>query len=217
MLLHKCQKTGSLTLYLLDLSDIDFPFGLNLFDVSENLRSDMLGLPMAVDRVMHVFERLFPGESRMLLEKILRFITLTLIDNPGATLADIPRLLIDDRYRARLVKNVTNYHARFYWENEYNALSSSNKRRDTMTLTNRIPTLLSNPLLENIIAQKKTTIDFRRSIDRREIVLIRLPVQKFQQTASIVGTMLIAELFRATFSFSDTALSDRPGFSLYRR
>lgn len=201
--------------YLLDLSDIDFPFGLNLFDVSENLRSDMLGLPMAVDRCLHVFERLFPGESRMLLEKILRFITLTLIDNPGTTLADIPRLLIDDRYRAGLVKNVTNYHARFYWEYEYNALSSSNKRRDTLTLTNRIPTLLSNPLLENIIAQKKTTIDFRRSIDRREIVLIRLPVQKFEKTASIVGTMLIAELFRATFSFSDTALSDRPGFSLY--
>src|SRR6266536_605986 len=61
--------------YLLDLSDIEFPFGLNLFDVSENLRSDMLGLPMAVDRVMHVFERLFPGDARMLLEKILRFIT----------------------------------------------------------------------------------------------------------------------------------------------
>jgi hypothetical protein len=147
--------------YLLDLEDLDYPFGLNLFDVPQSMRSDAVGLLMAVERVKHVFEVLFPGESRMMLDKILRFITLTLFDNPGTTMSDIPLLLIDDKYRSRLVKNVTNYHARFYWENEYNEMSPSSRRRETQTLSNRIPALLSIPPLENIIAQKTTTIDFR--------------------------------------------------------
>jgi hypothetical protein len=201
--------------YLLDLEDLDYPFGLNLFDVPQSMRTDAVGLLMAVERVKHVFEVLFPGESRMMLDKILRFITLTLFDNPGTTLSDIPRLLVDDEYRARLVRNVNNYHARFYWEYEYNGMSPSTRRRETQTLSNRIPSLLSIPPLENIVAQKTTTIDFRRSIDNREIVLIRLPHKKFKEIASNVGTILIAELYRATFSYSDTALEDRPGFSLY--
>jgi hypothetical protein len=70
-------------------------------------------------------------------------------------------------------------------------------------------------MLENIVAQKTTSIDFRKSIDKREVILIKLPVQEYSGIAPIIGTILIAEIYRSTFSFRDTRLEDRIGFSLY--
>src|SRR5713226_5708302 len=86
--------------YLLDLSDIDFPFGLNMFALSEAEARDIRLRQMSIDRVVRAFEKLFDGELRMMLEKILLFITHLLIDNPGTSLSDVPRLLYNDQYRS---------------------------------------------------------------------------------------------------------------------
>lgn len=200
--------------YLLDLDDIDWPFSLNLFALKAGEAGDIKLRQMAIDRIIRVCERLFPGESRMLLERLLRVVVHTLVDNPGCSMGDIPRLLHDERVRSRLAKN-TSRRAREYWELEYNPLSLSSRSRVTTPLTNRISSLLDNPMLENIVTQKTSSIDFRRSIEQKEIILIKLPVNEYAGIAPIIGTILIAEIYRATFSFRDIELEKRPGFSLY--
>ncbi|HYT42461.1 MAG TPA: hypothetical protein VEP90_08950, partial [Methylomirabilota bacterium] len=135
-------------------------------------------------------------------------------DNQGFSMGDIPLLLYDESFRSRLVKN-TSRRAREYWELEFNTLSPSSRNKIITPLTNRISSLLDNPMLENIVAQKTTSIDFRASIDNREIILIKLPVQEYSGIAPIIGTILIAEIYRSTFSFRDTQLEKRGGFSLF--
>src|SRR5712691_3114851 len=201
--------------YILDMSDEAFPFGVNVFALSRQEAQDVTLRQAALDRVLQVMLRLFPGEGRTLLEKQLRFITQLFFDNPGHSLADIPKLLYDDAFRSRLLRNCTNRHVLGYWEYEYNSLSLSKRQTATASLINRLASLLPNPMLENIIAQKTTTIDFRRSLDRGEIILIRLHVNEYEQIAPLIGTMLIAEISRAVFSFSDTELAKRKRFALY--
>src|SRR5205823_1705663 len=81
-------------------------------------------------------------------------------------------------------------------------------------LTNRVNTFLSNSLVGNIVAQEASTIDFRRAIHAREIILIKF-AKNLKHVAGIIGTMLVAYIHQATFSFSDTSKSDRPTFSFF--
>src|SRR5437899_4838100 len=115
--------------FLLDVADVEYPWALNIFALSPREALDVKLRQRAIDRILRVFEKLFPSESRMLLENLLRVVTHTLIDNPGSSLGDIPRLLYDDAYRARLCKNLRNKKALEYWELEYNPMSPSSRTK----------------------------------------------------------------------------------------
>src|SRR5450755_1926133 len=196
--------------YLLDITDLDYPFGLNIFDAT-GLQNEA----QAVDRVVSVFQKIFPSDHEgRLLKKVLKIITITLLSTPGMTLADIPRLLSDEAFRSYLGGNVTNRHVKRYWM-EYNEMSKSGRDKEMYALKNRLSDILTNSMLENIIGQEKTTINFRRAIEEKQIILIKLPVGDYPDTAPLIGVGMVAELYRAIFSFADLPKEKRPGFSLY--
>lgn len=199
--------------YLLDMTDKDFPFGLNLFNCPDP--GDEIERAIAVDRVMHVFEKIWPEVKGVLLEKLLRYVTLTLLEHPECTLVDIRRLLRDDAFRARIVSTLSNAEVRAYWEEEYNTMTPSERRKETMALDNRLATFRSVPFLRNIVGQQYNTIDIRRAIEEHQVLLIRLPMEQMKNSASLVGTILLAQVHAATFSFADLPWDQRPGFSLY--
>src|SRR5438270_9339606 len=53
--------------YILDMSDEDFPFGVNVFALSREEAQVVALRQAALDRVLQVMLRLFPGEGRTLL------------------------------------------------------------------------------------------------------------------------------------------------------
>ena len=62
------------------------------------------------------------------LEHILRNSLLTLLENPGSTLLDVPKLLTDDRFREAMLRRVTHPQVREFWLSEfakYSAWASS--------------------------------------------------------------------------------------------
>lgn len=199
--------------FLLDMTDTDYPFGLNLFDFSE--ATTEIDRAMAVDRVMHIFERIWPEIKGVLLEKLLRYITLTFSEAPGHTLADIPRLLWDDAFRSSIVSRLTNQEVKNYWLHEYHAMTAGERRKETQALSNRLAAFLSVPLVKNIVCQQQTTINFQRAIREHEILLINLPLKRMEEVAAMIGTILLAQLHAATFAFGELDWNQRPGYSLY--
>jgi hypothetical protein len=198
--------------YLLDMTDTEFPIGLNLFDCADP--SNELERAVVVERVLHVFERLWPEIKGILLGKLLRYITLTFIECQGYTLADVRRLLRDDAFRSNIVSRLTNEEVKAYWLEEYNAMSHAERRKETQALDNRLAAFLSTPFIKNIVCQRKTTIDFRRAIQEREVLLINLP-KEMKEHAALIGTILLAHLHAATFAFGNMDWNKRPGFSLF--
>ncbi len=199
--------------FLLDMTDTDFPFGLNLFDFSE--ATSEIDRAMAVDRVMHIFERIWPEIKGVLLEKLLRYITLTFSEAPGHTLADIPRLLWDAAFRSNIVSHLTNQEVKTYWLHEYHAMTAGERRKETQALSNRLAAFLSVPLVKNIVCQQKTTINFQRAIQEHEILLINLPLKRMKDAATLIGTILLAQLHAVTFAFGELDWNERPSYSLY--
>ena len=62
--------------------------------------------------------------------------------------------------------------------------------------------------------QPRTTIDFRKAIEARQIIIIKLPVT-VPHISRLIGTILLAQIQTAVFSFGDIPESNRSGVSLY--
>ncbi len=201
--------------YLLDITDKEFFYGINIFDAKDIRDGGTGDRDQAIDRVVDTFLKLFEGADRgVMLPKVLRFITSVMIANAGMSIADVPRLLKDDAFREELVKPVTHHWTREYWR-EYGEMTNKAKGDETRSLNNRLQTLLSMELIEYIMGQAQTTIDFRTAMDNNEILLIRLPVADYPVIAPLIGTALVTEMFRTVFSYRDTPRERRRGFSLF--
>lgn len=201
--------------YLLDLTDEDYPFGFNIFSPSRSSREPTI----TINRVMSIFEKVWPSETRgLLLPMLLQNVTETLIEHADSmTVADIPALLLDGAFRAEKIARLKNPRLKEYWQLEYDTNSPSVQRRETAPLRTRLNSWLSDSVITNIICQKEATIDFRAAIDNREIILVKLPISQpgYEHAAPIIGTMILSQIYAATFSFADTPEHRRSGYSLY--
>ncbi len=202
--------------YLLNMEDEAYPFGVNLFALSGTLKTDMQRT-QTVDRIMHIFEVLWDDVlSQQNLPRYVRAATITFLANPGTTLVDMHRFLLDSSFRQHLLKNVTDPTIRQFWRTQFDDLGEKESAKRVMPLVNRLELLfMGRHLVSNIVGQRRTTISFRRAIERKEIIFIKLPVKIVSQDARLIGTIIISQISAAVFSFADIPEAQRPGVSLY--
>lgn len=198
--------------YLLDMTDEDYPFGLNMF-ACEDIKSPIVR-GMVVDRVEHIFAKIFADSPKgLLLPKVLRNIALTFLEHQGMTLTDVHALLHDTSFRRSLTRTLNNPDVKAYWD-EYEQMGRSERKAEIAAISNRLPIFLTAPFVKNIVGQSTSKLNIRDAILNHEILLIKLPVKLLPYTAPIIGTMLIAYIHQATFSFQFLPEEKRPGFSL---
>ncbi len=196
---------------LLDVSDVDYPFGLNLFECSRLTIRDMA---KTATFVSHVFEKIWgAGTDTPRLMQNLRAVTRTLIENPGTTLAEIPLLYSNEAVRVSMVDNLSNPSVISYWE-DYQRKSERDRDIYLESTLNKVNAFLDEPMIRNIFAQEKTTIDFRTIMDSGKILLIKLSPQ-FEEASRLIGAVMIGKLLLAAFSRADTPEHKRKQFSLY--
>ena len=102
---------------LLDIHDTQRPFGLNLFECTN--AHDDVAVALALDQVVQTFKKEWADSWGPQLEDVLRNLTHLLLANPSYTMAEIPKILTDDAFRAGLLRNLTNVFSRQFWEHEY--------------------------------------------------------------------------------------------------
>lgn len=201
--------------YLLDMEDEEYPFGINLFH-ADKLESSV-AKTRTVDRLMHIFEVLWADVlAQQNLPRYMRAATIVFLDNPGATLVDMYRFLLDEAFRSRMLKNVTDTTVRQFWQAQYDDLSSAERNRRVLPLVGRLESLfMGRSLVRNIVGQHSNTINFRHAIEEKQIVLIRLPIKTVKQDAELIGTIIMSQIHAAIFSFANAPEEKRPGVSLY--
>ncbi len=202
--------------YFLDMEDEAYPFGVNVFAAVGKLGTSV-AQAQAVDRLMHIFEVLWTDVlSQQHLPRYIRAAAITFLSNPGATLVDMYAFLTDKRVRTHMLKQVPDLTVRQFWQTQFDDLSEAERTHRMQPLIGRLETLfMGRSLVRNIVGQRYTTIDFRQAIENKEIILIRLPIKALSQDARLIGTLLIAQLHTAIFSFADVPEQRRPGVSLY--
>ena len=196
----------------LDVEDVEYPFGLNLFECPHprNLRN----MASTASFISHVFEKVWgAGTDTPRLMQNLRAVTRTLIENPGTTFSEIPFLFSSDTVRTKMLANLTNFSIFSFWE-DYERKSQRDRDFYIESTMNKVNAFLDEPMIRNIVAQSKTTIQFRHIMDSGKILLVKLSPQ-FEEASLLIGAILIGQLLMAAFSRADTPEENRRQFNLY--
>lgn len=205
-------KSRSNDLVYINPADAEHPIGFNpLSRVPDPLK------PVVADGIVSAFRHVWPDSWGPRLDYILTNAVRALLDIPGASLLMLPRLLIDEPFRLRLIDHhVRDPMVRAYWLNEYAGYSDSFRNEAIAPIQNKIGKALMVPSLRNMLAQPKSSITFRRLMDEGAILICNLSKgQLGESTSHLIGALITTALAQAALSRSDTPLADRRVFHLY--
>lgn len=195
----------------LNPADRDFPLGFNILEsVDPDLRS------VVSSGVVGVFKKLFAESWGPRLEYILRNAILALLYYPDTTLLGVNRLLVDDDYRRRVVRKVTDPVVRDFFLEEYDKYDPKFRREAIASIQNKVGQFLSSTTIRNIIGQPKSSFDMRKAMDEGKILLMDLSIGKIgEDNTQMLGSMLITKVQLSAMSRADVAEDQRRDFYLY--
>ena len=171
----------------------------------------------AVDSIVTIFRRCFSSAWGPRLDDLMRSacLTLTRAHGPKATLADVPRLLTDSPYRARVVAKLDDELLRGFWAS-YDELSPAARSGVISPVMNKLRAVLLRPFVRDALSGRASTVDLGRTLDRGGLVLARLPKGVLgEDAARLFGSMLLAHTWQAVAPRAKVPEGDRPDAAAY--
>ncbi len=198
---------------LFDPTDTAKPLGFNILEnVPEDSRSRTTG------EVLLTFKKIFGKDSwGPRLEYILREVILTLMEIPGATLLDIPTLLLDEDFRKGVLPHITNFEVTDFWGRLYPQFINKGTGISIIApILNKVGPWLAYPEVRNIIGQVQSSFNLRRIMDEKKIFLARMPEGVVgEDIRQLLGALLITKFQSVTDSRANILESQRQPFILY--
>jgi len=192
-------------------SDLEFPISFNVMEkVSYEFRH------LVASGLMGVFKKIWPDVWSARMEYILNNTILALLECPGSTLLGINRMLADPDYRAKVVEKVTDPVIKAFWITEYARYNQRYEVEATAAIQNKVGQFISAPLIRNIIGQVKSTVDMRKIMDEKKILIMNLSKGRIgEDNSMLLGALLITKLQLAAMSRIDVLEQQREDFFLY--
>jgi hypothetical protein len=171
---------------------------------------------LAAAGMVEVFKKLWDEDWGPRLEHLLRNVVFTLLEVPGTTLGDIPRLLSDKDYRQSVIRDLSNEVVRSFWKEEFAGYSPAFRAVVTAPLLNKVAAFLTDPRLNSILTGEQSSFDLRRVIDDGQILLVNLAKGKIGEgPAALLGALLVSHLSLAGLARADTPAAQRRDFFVY--
>ena len=195
-------------------ADTDYPIGFNPLEPGPERH-------LIVSNMMAVFEKIFFQGGNFAsqapqLTHILRHTLYAVMDTEGSTLLGVQKMLIDEKYRKKIVSRIKDPVIKQFWTIEFP--NSILKRRDDplASTLNKIGQFLTVPMLRNILGQPKSSFDLREIMDTQKIFIVNLSKGKLgEDNSNLLGALLITKLFIAAMSRVEIPEADRQDFYAY--
>ncbi len=192
-------------------ADTDFPIA---FNIAENTNQQERHL--IASGLIGIFKKLWADSWGPRLEYVLRNTILAILEYPESTLLDIMRMLSDKDFRKVVLSYVKDPVIKSFWVDEYAKYSSKFEVEAIAPIQNKVGQFLTNPIIRNIVGQKKSTIDMRDIMDSKKILIINLSKGRIgEDTSKLLGAMMITKIQLAAMSRIDIPEEERNDFYLY--
>ncbi|MBI2676397.1 MAG: type IV secretion system DNA-binding domain-containing protein [Candidatus Yanofskybacteria bacterium] len=197
---------------IFDPSDLDFPIAFNVMDqVDDRFRH------LVASGLLGVFKKVFGIEvfsARM--EYILNNTILALLEFPGATILGINRMLAEKQFREAVVEKITDPLVKAFWTQEFAKYTDRLASEATASVQNKVGQFTSSSLIRNILGQVHSTLDVRKVMDEKKILIMNLSRGKIGEDVSrLLGAMMITKIQLAAMSRADIPEKERASFYLY--
>lgn len=198
--LAKVSATKRDDIFVLNPSDIQHPFGMNLLEITsaDPDRKEMEKI-LVIDAYITVMKRVF-GEGAIgpNTDDIFRMGCTAILEDPdGGGLLELLLMITSDNYRKRVVQFVNNPVVRNYWEVIFPSLTA-NKNFQAQNLNaplNKIRRFIANELVSNIICQRRSTINIADTMNAGGVILARFSRGDMGfENSALLGTMLVSKV-----------------------
>lgn len=196
----------------IDPTDRNFPIGFNPLEPVEDyeMRQHLSVFFIAI------FKKLFAGTWNPRMEHLVRYITLALLETPDSNVLGIARILSDTSYRQRVIKQIQDPVVKAFWTNDFKPSDTQYATEAIIPLLNKVGQFISNPIIRNIIGQKKNVLDFESFMNKGNIIIINLSKGKLgEENTALLGSMFITKIQQAALSRSKIPENERRDFYFY--
>jgi hypothetical protein len=179
---------------LFDMSDADYPVGLNFFSAPETIgRATVASMSLAVIRKM------FAGSwSATRMEDALYAALMALQFAQGSTIRDVARMFHDSSFRTQVLRLVEDPVVLEFWYDEFEQLSAAHQSEFARPITNRLRKFYRNPRIGRVVGQK-SSLDFRETMDSGKVFLASLAGLPDVE-AETLGALIISKFQMAAMS-----------------
>jgi CxxC-x17-CxxC domain-containing protein len=192
-------------------ADQDFPIA---FNVMEEVNPEYRHL--VASGLVGVFKKIWADSWGPRLEYILRNAILALLEYPGSTLLGVTRILVDKKYRDRVVERVTDPVVKQFWVDEFSKWNDRVLQEVISPIQNKVGQFLSTSLIRNIVGQTKSSFDVRQAMDDRKILILNLSKGRIgEDNSALLGAMMITKIQLAAMGRVDIEEETRKDFYLY--
>lgn len=182
---------------LFDAADIERPMGINLLEAHSEEEKHML-----INAFIALLYKLYdPNKQGIMgpqLERAIRNVMLTAMEDPQATMVDVLRLLIDDTYVQKFIPLIKDPLVKRYWTDEQ-AKTSANRKGEMMGyFVSKFDRLVTEKLMRNIVGQPKSAFNFEEIMAKKKILLIDLAKGKIgEENSNFLGLLLVPRILSA--------------------
>jgi CxxC-x17-CxxC domain-containing protein len=192
-------------------SDLEHPIAFNILETVDDEYKHLVS-----SGLMGVFTKIWANMWSARMEYILSNCILALLDSPGNTLLGINRLLVDKDYRKKIVDKIKDPVVKAFWVEEYANYNERFRTEAIAPIQNKVGQFLSSSVIRNIVGQAKSTIDIRKMMDEKKILMMNLSKGRIgEDNSALLGAMMITRIQLAAMSRVDIPESERKDFYLY--
>ncbi len=203
---------------IFDPSDTERPFGLNMMEYDPSRPEQKT---FVINEMIGIFDQLYDLKQTggPMFEQYMRNAMLLVMEDPetGSTLMEIPKVLSDPKFRALKLSKCANPVVVDFWTQEAEKAGGEAALANMVPyITSKLTAFISNDMMRPIIAQQKSTINFREIMDTKKILLINLSKGKIGEiNARLLGMVVVGKILMNALSRADTAKEQRVDFYLY--
>ncbi|HEY1748469.1 MAG TPA: type IV secretory system conjugative DNA transfer family protein [Xanthobacteraceae bacterium] len=174
----------------LDAGEIEYPVG---FNPATRIAPERRAL--AASGIVAAFKHLWSNSWGPRLEHFLFHGIAALVSREHATLIDLARLYTDDRFRQRILTEVSDPETRRFWQEEYPSYTKSLRSDAIAPVLNKVGQIAASPHLRRILGQVAPRLDVSFTMNHQRILIANLAKGTIgEQAANLLGSLLVSHL-----------------------
>jgi len=193
--------------------------GLNMLEYDERYPEQKT---FVVNELFSIFQKLYGGVPESMgpmFEQYFRNAATLVLEHPesGSTLLDISRVLADSKFRELKLSHSKNPVVNQFWKEIASKAKGEGQLENIVPyITSKFDVFLANEIMRPIVAQQKSTFNFRKIMDEKKILLVNLSKGKLGDiNSSLLGLILVGKILIAALSRTETSEGSDNPFYLY--
>ena len=202
-----------------DPGNLSHPLAINMLEYNPAFPEQKT---FQINELLNIFDTLYDLKATggPAFEQYVRYTLLLLMNDPsdGFTLLEVPRVLADAPFRKYLLAKCSDPLVVDFWEKQAEKAGGEGALANMAPyITNKFNAFLANDFVRPIVAQSKSSLDFRRIMDDGKILFVNLSKGRIgEMNARLLGMIIVGKLTIAAFSRTDiTDMEKRRDFYLH--